>query len=272
MKMNEYPLVTALTQDNFVLVDGSSGTKRILMSDALLSMMGLISPTMHRQIFRGKNLGSTVTSEQKTAIQNGTFENLWLGDYWEVSGVKWRIADFDYWYGCGDTPLNQHHLMIVPDTGLYTAKMNESSTTTGGYVGSGMYTSGLATAKSTISGIFGALVINHREYLINAVSNGAPSSGAWTDSTVELMNELMVYGSYIYCAGSTGSVDVKRYTNSKVQLALFAVNPNLIQASGGYWLRDISTATHWARVDTYGGATNTGGANAYGVRPIFAIG
>lgn len=272
MKISEYPQITKFTSDNILLVDGNGGTKKILVADAILAALSLNSIHNKRMIFRGKNLGSSLTAEQKTAIQTGTFEGLWLGDYWEINGVKYRIADFDYWHGRGDTPFNTHHIVVVPDEVLYQAKMNDTSITTNGYTGSAMYGTNLATAKTTIKEAFGDAVLTHREYLINAVTSGYPSAGAWTDSSVELMNEIMVYGSYIYTPAGNGTVDVKRYTNSNLQLALFSVCPELMLSGGGYWLRDIASATHFARVDQFGGATSTGAANAYGVRPVFAIG
>ena len=112
-----------------------------------------------------------------------------VGDYWVISGVTWVIADMDYFYNCGDTAFTKHHLIIVPDRSLYDAQMNESDVTTGGYVGSKMYTENLETAKTTIKAAFGDMVLTHREYLTNAVTDGRPSACGWFDSTVELMNE-----------------------------------------------------------------------------------
>ena len=63
--------------------------------DAVNEIAVTLSPINHRNIFRGKNLGSAVTEEQKTAIQSGTFDDLFVGDYWEIDGVKWRIVDMD---------------------------------------------------------------------------------------------------------------------------------------------------------------------------------
>lgn len=272
MKMSEYPLISSLSQDNYILVDGTNGTKRILVSNLLLSAMALQNPANRKNVFRGKNLGSTLTSEQKAAILDGSFTDMWLGDYWEINGVKWRIADFDYWYNFGDTKFTQHHLVIVPDTTLGDAAMNSSSVTTGGYTGSQMYTSGMASAKASVSSAFSTSLLTHREYLVNAVSSGYPSAGAWTDSSVELMNELMVYGSYIYTPGNDGTVDVKRYTISNRQLALFRVRPDFLLAGTGFWLRDVASGTHFCRVDSTGAATSTGAANSYGIRPVFAIG
>lgn len=272
MKITEYSAVTTLSTSNVMLVDGPDGTKTITGEHLPFAVMNLASPEMHRMIFRGKNIGTAVTVAQKTAIQNGTFDDIWLGDYWEVSGVKWRVADFDYWYGTGDSALNNHHLVIMPDTALYTAAMNATSTTVGGYVGSQMYTTNLTNAKSTVTSVFSSDVLTHREFLSNTVTSGYPSAGAWTNSTVDLPSEPMIYGSYIYTPGNTGATDVKRYTSSKTQLALFAVAPKFIVTSGGYWLRDVVSASHFARVDGYGAATSSGGANSYGVRPVFAIG
>lgn len=277
MKISEYPRISSFTADNIMLVDGNGGTKTILISDAILAALDLTSVVNHRRIFRGKNLGSTMTAEQKAAIQDGSFKDLWLGDYWEISGVKWRIADFDYWYNKGDTAFTKHHVVIVPDTNLYTGKMNDTSTTTGGYVGSKMYTTYLATAKSTISSVFGSNLLTHREYLINAVTSGYPSAGAWTDSSVELMNEPMVFGSYVITPSGDGSVIPKRYTNSAVQLALFAVAPSFINSTPegqriSYWLRDVVSASRFVRVTDYGPGTETAPSLDYGVRPAFAVG
>lgn len=277
MKISEYPRISSFTADNIMLVDGNGGTKTILISDAILAALDLTSVVNHRRIFRGKNLGSTLTAEQKAAIQDGSFKNLWLGDYWEISGVKWRIADFDYWYNKGDTAFTKHHVVIVPDTNLYTGKMNDTSVTTGGYVGSKMYTTYLATAKSTISSVFGSNLLTHREYLINAVTSGYPSAGAWTDSSVELMNEPMVFGSYVNTPSGDGSIVPKRYTNSAVQLALFAVAPSFINSTPegqriSYWLRDVVSASRFVRVTDFGPGTETAPSLDYGVRPVFAVG
>lgn len=273
MKISEYTVISALNGDDYVLVDGTTGgTRRIPAANLVLSGLNMHSPYTRRTIFRGDNLGSSFTTAQKTAIQNGTFENLWLGDYWEIGGVKYRIADFDYWYGCGDTKFQNHHLVIIPDTDLYSAKMNTTSITTGGYIGSEMYTANLDNAKTLINNAFGESVLTHREFLTSTVSNGAPSAGTWMNSSVELPNEIMIYGCHIYAPANTGTTDVKRYTISTTQLALFRACPIYIPTASGFWLRDVVSGSHFARVDSYGGATSTGAANSYGVRPVFPIG
>ena len=134
----------------------------------------------HNGIFHGKNLGTSVTQKQWTAIQNGTFDDLYIGDYWVIGGVNWRIAAFDYYYNTGDTAFAKHHAVIVPDASLYSHNMNDTNTTTGGYVGSKMYTEGLEQAKTQIQNAFGAShVLTHRLFLTNATTNGYASGGEW---------------------------------------------------------------------------------------------
>lgn len=272
MKITEYPTLTELSGDNVFLVDGTTGTKKISATDLLLSTLHMISPENHRLIFRGKNLGTSFTSVQKAVVQNGSFKDLWLGDYWVINGVNWRIVDFDYWYNLGNPVFTKHHLVIMPDTALYNAKMNDSSITTGGYTGSAMYKTNLENAKTTVANAFGSALLTHKDYLINAVTSGYPSNGAFVDSSVELPNECMIYGSFISSPGDPGTGAVKRYTINKTQFSMFRVAPKYIQTGNGYWLRDVASGTHFARVDAYGAAQITGAANEYGVRPVFAIG
>ncbi len=272
MKMTEYPAVEKLTSDNILLIDGNNGTKKIFVGDAILAALHLTSAQLHRMIFRGKNLGTSLTSAQKAHIQDGTFEDLWLGDYWVISGKTWRIVDFDYWYNCGDTAFTKHHLVIMPDEVLYSAQMNTSNITTGGYVGSAMYTSNLANAKTMVNSAFGNAVLTHREYLTNAVSNGRPSGGAWYDSTVELPNECMMYGHPHFSPTSDGSNIPSIYTISKTQLALFMVCPRYITNRSTQWLRDVVSSARFALVNSYGNTASTDASTSRGVRPVFPIG
>lgn len=272
MKISEYPQVSKLAKTNIFLLDGPNGTKIINGEEFPFAVMNLTAPEMHRMIFRGKNLGASLSTEQKAHIQDGSFEDLWLGDYWAINGITWRIVDFNYWYNSGDTAFINHHLVIMPDTVLYNAQMNPTNITTGGYVGSEMYTSNLANAKTIINSAFGSAVLSHREYLTNAVTNGYPSAGAWYDSTVELPNEIMIYGSLVFTHAGGSSFVVNRHTINKTQLALFTVSPKHINFRQSYWLRDVVSAADFATVHADGTTYYRYASNSVGVRPAFAIG
>jgi hypothetical protein len=226
----------------------------------------------HRNIYRGKNLGTSVTDAQKAAIQNGTFDDLYVGDYWTINGTQYVIVDMDYWYNTGDTAFTRHHLVMIPSAALYSAQMNETATTTGGYVGSKMYTENLETAKTTISSAFGDLLLTHREYLTNAVTDGHPSAGAWFDSSVEIPNEIMVYGLYIYTPAGNGDSVYMRQTIDKQQLSLFRLNPLALNNRQTIWLRDVVSVSQFAYATSHGAAYCLDASNARGVRPVFAIG
>jgi hypothetical protein len=270
-KIVDYPAADRIAKDDVFLLDGERGTRKALASWAAVELAGLISPINHCNVFRGKNLGGGVSSAQKAAIKNGSFDNLYIGDYWTINGVTWRIADMDYFLRCGDTDFTSHHLVIVPDTQLYTGKMNETHTTEGGYVGSLMYKSGLDQAKTAIAAAFGDLVTTHRDILCNAVSNGRQSGGGWFDSTVELMCERMVYGNSVFQPGCDGSFIPYNYTTGKSQFALFRMAPQYISNRQWYWLRDVVSAASFARVDNLGDANSNNAGIVDGVRPYFVI-
>lgn len=228
----------------------------------------------HNSIFRGKNLGTSVTQGQWTAIQNGTFDDLYIGDYWVIGGVTWRIAAFDYYLNCGDTSFAKHHAVIVPDTSLYSRNMNDTNDTTGGYVGSKMYTEGLGQAKTQIQDAFGAShVLTHRLLLTSATTNGYASGGEWVDSIVDLMCETMVYGSMIISPMNNGTNIPYNYRIEKGQLPLFQMAPQYtFNRSGVYWLRDVVSSALFADVYSYGNANYNGASSVLGVRPAFCIG
>ena len=247
-------------------------------TDGLLKVLGAgLNGTVeknagaHNSIFRGKNLGTSVTAAQYAAISAGTFDDLFIGDYWVIGGVNYRIAAFDYYLRCGDTDLNTHHVVIVPDSNLYNHVMNDTNTTDGGYMGSKMYTEGLNQAKTTIKAAFPNHVLKHRVYLTNAVSNGKPSAGAWCDSEVELMNEQMVYGGAVFMPGCDGTTVPTNYRVEKSQLPLFAHRPDLISNRLTFWLRDVVTAANFALVSILGVATYLAASGSLGVRPAFSI-
>lgn len=224
----------------------------------------------HNCIYRGKNLGTSVTAEQYAAISSGKFTDLYIGDYWVIKGVTYRIAAFDYYYNCGDTNFTKHHVVIVPDTSLYKAQMNTSNVTTGGYTGSAMYKSNLAQAKTTIKAAFGsAHVLTKRELLTNAVNGNTPSGWAWFDSDVELMNEVQAYGSVAWGAHDGNGYNV---ASGDGQFPLFMFDRTKLHNREDYWLRDVASATLFSFVSIYGGAGNYFASISYGVRPAFCIG
>ena len=228
-------------------------------------------------VYRGKKLGTSLTAAQSAAIRAGTFDDMFIGDYWEINSVKWRIAAFDYWYNHGDTACTTHHVVIVPDTNLVSCKMNDTNITTGAYVGSDYYTgnnsnTGKATAKTAIENAFGAShILSHREYLKNAVTNGYESAGAWYDSTFELMTEQMVYGCQVFTNVMNGTNIPAGYTIDNAQLPLFRHRHDLQCIRAHWWLRSVASASYFCIVNSGGNAYYSLASYSFGIRPAFAI-
>lgn len=274
VNLSELTQINELVSGNKLLVGTTDGNKAIAAEDALFAMLDGFAPVeLRRVLFRGKNLGTALTAVQKAAIKDGSFKGMFLGDYWSIGGRIWRIVDMDYWYNCGDTAFTSHHLVIMPDEALYNAQMNTTNVTTGGYVGSAMYKSNLANAKTIVNAAFQGSVLTHREYLCNAVANGRPSGGAWFDSSIELPNEPMMYGHPHFSPTSDGSTVPSIYTISKTQLALFMVCPRfIVNRSYNQWLRDVVSSAYFALVSVSGDANYVNASNSHGVRPVFPVG
>ena len=231
----------------------------------------------HNSVYRGKYLGTSVTAEQYAAISAGTFDDLFIGDYWTINGVNWRIAAFDYWYNITGDNINVHHVVIVPDTNLTNAKMNNSNITTGAYVGSDFYTgansnTGRADALAAVNSAFGSgHILTYKEYLNNAVTDGHPSGEVLADCKVELMNEEMVYGCKIFEPMANGTAVYSNYTMSKSQLPLFQHDHSRICNRANWWLRGVVSSLIFACVSSRGSANYSGASSSAGVRPAFAI-
>lgn len=234
----------------------------------------------HNSICRRRSLGTAVTAEQWAAIDAGTFDDLYVGDYWTLTNLAMRIAGFDYWYGFGDTACDKHHVIIVPDYNLATGKMNKTASTTGAYVGSNYYTgansnTARATCEATINAAFGSdHILTHRNYLKNSVASGAyENAGAWYDSTFELMTEQMVYGARSLGNMTHGQYYAHLQAIDYSQLPLFALDRSLVCTGEGYWLRDVVNSERFASVLSTGLGSNAAPNNdtECGFRPVFGI-
>lgn len=284
-KMGDLTVITEAADSAKMYIHDGSGIKSITVGNLKKDIKALISAAQstidaiattgagaHNSIYRGKNLGTSVTAAQYAAIKAGTFEDMYIGDYWVIGGVTYRIAAFDYYYQTGDTSCTSHHVTLVPDGNMYTHCMNDTNVTTGAYVGSKMHTEGLNQAKETINAAFGyAHILNHRQYLQNAVTDGYASGGSWYDSTVELMTEQNVYGGKVFSNVSCGTALPNSYTVDKSQYPLFAFRPDMISNRAWFWLRDVVSAAGFAYVNSHGDATYAGASYAGGVRPAFSI-
>lgn len=276
------------TTSSGLLMSTSDGTGRILAKNLIYDIIDMMATNTYsddapsnlglkRSFYRGKNLGNTITSTQSQNIKNSTFNELFVGDYWLINGIHWRIADY-FRYGTGDSQTSG--VYVIPDTLLLTnQQMNTSDTVTGGYVSSAMNTTYIENAVTIAVGAFGEEHVNEFSFVAcNGVSNGAEAGVTYvTNKRAAIPSEQEVFGSMINTYKRYGVDGWPQGGSNKTQLALFSLNPELIwrtpdgAAIGDWWLRDVASSKCFCSAWGTGRPGITNASGKAGVRPIFAI-
>ena len=249
----------------------------------------------HNSIYRGKDLTNVYTIDEICdRIEPGTFEDLYVGDYFDVSittefggteTVRLILAGFDIFWNNGDTAFTKHHAVIIPKDCFKTpAKMNDTSVTTGGYAGSKMHTTVLPVYAAALQIALNNHIISHRELLTTAVSTtgnsnagagqiGYASAWEWRDCLLRLMNEIQLCGSTVL---SSSFYDIG---NGNIQFPLFRLAPHLKVAGLGHngsrmwqYLSAVVSAAAFAYCSVDGNSFSNAAAGDGGVRPYSCIG
>ena len=241
----------------------------------------------HNAMWGGRDITAAFNNGTfSTNVANGTFRDIFPGDYITksvtISGtaytVNWVVADCDYWINKGDqnNGMETHHVAIVPQAPIFSANMNATNTTEGGYAGSRMYRETIPACATGIVNAFGSShILTFRDHLTrdlntSAVSSGitvftgAPNwNGEWHSQQCNLMSEAMVYDGP-HCASS--ALDNIMATR---QMSAFRLSERLINYNRQWWwLRDVVSSAHFAFVDGFGVAGAGRASVVYGVRPF----
>lgn len=275
-------------------IAGTEETKAITpstLSDVfkqLLIPLKYPSAASHNALYRGKDLTSYFNSgAMSTAIANGTFDDIYPGDYiiktvtvngTTYSNIKWIVGDLDYHLHRGDTETTTHHVVLFPETHLGNARMNASNTTSGGYQGSEMWTTTIPLYATGIINAFGSShVLVHRERLTKAIDanayaggggmgNGATvyADGEWVNVTANIFNEAMMFGHAPFASSGRDTYDCNK------QIAAFRYGQNFTRANW-CWLRDVAGSIYFAYAHNRGGADYGYASYSGGVRPYFLL-
>ena len=262
----------------------------------------------HNALCRGKDLTSYEASGgMAKAIAAATFDDIFPGDYIiksvtidgkTYSNVKWIVMDLDYHYNrgygswtdsTGATTANYvvHHVLLMPEHYLFTAQMNSTNTTAGGYQASAMFKTVIPKVNAGVLNAFGKThVLMHDELLTNNMSANATSrvGAGWTGSAYwdwsgkdgatdgtypwrhdiqcNIANQAMMYGNTTFASSGFEAGDFNK------QLAYFRYGQNF-DRSTWCWLRDVSSSSTFADASGHGSAASGAASNAVGVRPYF---
>lgn len=190
----------------------------------------------HNGILRGKNITDKfLDGSMYTAIADGSFDDLFIGDYFIATidnvAVSFRIAAFNWYWGAKNTDNTRcitPHAVIVPDNLNVNAKMNDTNTSVGGYLGSKMKTVTLPQIQTKLEAVFGSHMMSIKREFSNSINEslttynntlGTTSTVKEVVSKVDLMSEVECIGSLVY--GSTGADNV----SGPLQFPLFRFWP-----------------------------------------------
>ena len=193
---------------------------------------------LHNSMYRGQNLGS-FNETFANDINNGTFNNMWVGDYFIVNNHTYKIAGFNYKCGHEENTTLANHLIMITDA-LSEQAMNSSNTTAGGFAGTNLFKNYFPQIESQLQTDFGNHLLTFNSYLSTSIDgNGAPNNGQWYSLKACMCNSAMWWGSPSeYSNNANGT----KYNigDEDTQLPIMKLHTDE-QGSGGQfvWLRDV---------------------------------
>lgn len=274
------------TNNDFLMTFNDGSESKTRLRDAFYAMVPDGAPT-HNNIFRGANLGA-LNATHIANIKNGTFRDMFIGDYFTVNGSNYVIAGINTKHLKGDNNPLGNHLLLMPDRfstledgtvmssdGKTTYYMNDTDTTAGGLAGTKLYQTYMPSIQKKLEADFGSNLLTFREVVSTHVdASGAPDQAEWRDAKLGIPNEVMIYGTTLNGNNKNGAW--YNIGDDNVQLPLFRLNPDELtnHRNWAFWLRDIHSASEFANVNGRGGDArwNPASNNWYGVRAFFLIG
>ena len=223
----------------------------------------------HNALYRGKNLGDSYTSAQQAVVETGEFTDLYIGDYWEISGIKYYIAAFNYFVK------EANHIVIVPETLSQTSQMYSSATTRYGYANSPIRQKIIGEISLIFRVAFSNRLLTHSIPLATSVDNNVVTNYANYNEIATLMTEEMITGTPVLKAmrSVTDSDYIANKSYETRILPLFLFNPQLL-ANDNNWswnIRDPYNYQCFIGV-TPNGTLSYNVANAQNhIRPYFCI-
>lgn len=273
------------TNNDFVMTFNDNSESKTRLRDAFYSMVPDGTQT-HNNIFRGASLGA-LDATHIANIQNGSFHDMFIGDYFTINGSNYVIAGINTKHLHGDNMSLGNHLLLMPDRfstledgtvmradGKTTHYMNDTDTTAGGFTSTKLYNTYMPSIQKRLEADFGSNLLTFREIVSTDVdASGAPDKAEWRDAKLGIPNEVMVYGTTLNGNNKNGSW--YNIGDDDVQLPLFRLNPDEFtnHRDLAFWLRDIHSASEFAGAGNLGDAHWAGASSSwYGVRAFFLIG
>lgn len=222
----------------------------------------------HNNIYRGKNLGRSLTNIQLQGIKDGTFKDLYIGDYFTFGDNKLYVAHFDYFILMSVQNLKatpEHHVVLVPSRVLLFSEFSNEGERYGNSILRKTIES--QTIRSTMGDLPNVRDVKvDVQYDSSRKGNLSAIYGSITCNTGALTSQ-MVIGQNLTCQYE----DINHYFPSSQQLALFRHNPLAITSNADWWLADSASLGAVIAVDMYGTFYKKYASQRAGVRPFFVV-
>ena len=125
-------------------LESLKGAGEITAINTKLSRIYTNNAMAHNAVPRGANLGTSITAAQMQAIRNGTFDNLYIGDYWNlpIDGTTTAIITAfginPHWDA--STNISDNNLILWLTNYNWVCPINDTATCEGHLKGSKIYT------------------------------------------------------------------------------------------------------------------------------------
>jgi len=226
----------------------------------------------HNATYRGQDLGP-FNETFADDIDNGTFNNMWVGDYFIVNNHTYKIAGFNYKCGHEENTGLANHLIMITDV-LGTHDMNSTDTTEGGFAGSSMFKDEIPVVEKQLATDFGEHLLKFKSYLSTSIdSSGAPNGGQWYELTANLCNSAMWWGSPSQYSNNQNGTKYNIGDETE-QLPIMKLHTDEQKSDDNdyyAWLRDIYNSNEFVIANSDGSAQLGDASFIGGVRAFFLI-
>ena len=290
-KISELTQTSAIANNDLFIVETNEGTRTVpySMMKPSSNLESVDCAASHNAVFRGKDLTNVYTIDEICErISNGTFEDLYIGDYFDITisttytsneSVRCVLAGFDSYMNTGyprDKAFNQHHAVVITENPL--TKDFVVKCTTGkndGFADTEMWKTIIPIYQTAFNSVLNNHILTHVLSLTKLNDNSARTAGYY-DVGLCLLSQIQVFGCSIV------SSDYRDIGCETSQLPLFSYNPNMKICEKGYWLRNysddfndfIAVGAIYTNepIITYSYNSTGLGNSSYPIRPVFCIG
>lgn len=204
----------------------------------------------HNSIYRGKNLGTAITAAQIAAVRNGTFTDIYPGDYWSLPIDGTTTA---YVVGCNvNHRLTQgnvkNHVLLWLRNSSWNFSINDTDNVEGGFLNTKMYTEHFPYMLAKINEVIpDEYILPFLEEVSDSI-NSSNNVAHYTAINNNLTNNTGLkigLPSYTNIMGLPSSNLSYRIAGNNPDWPLFRLNPSFRMQMIHHWLNESCSVGSW---------------------------